>query len=341
MRITYVLDRPELGGGSKVVFHHAALLQRRGDQVTVLAHGPAPDWIRLSGVLYVDLSAGPLRLPPQDLVIATYWTTLPVARQIALGPMAHFCQGYEGGLVHLRPALPEIEAVYGWKIPTLTVSPHLADFLRVRFGRESVLAPPPLDPLFHPAWRFRPRKRPWVAVPGIFEAEVKDVPTALRAVSKLRERGVACRVLRFSILPLTAEEKALLAPDRYLQSAPPPAIARALRRCDLLFLPSREEEGFGLPLLEALASGVPAVASRIPSTVAMAEGAAALAPPGDAEAFAEAALHLLAEPGIWRRARRFGMAASRRFHSDVVAPQLYDAVAWARERALQQNPRLS
>ncbi|HSG40534.1 MAG TPA: glycosyltransferase, partial [Thermoanaerobaculia bacterium] len=129
--------------------------------------------------------------------------------------------------------------------------------------------------------------------------------------------------------------------DLYLQAAPPPEVARALRRCDLLFLPSREEEGFGLPLLEALASGVPAVASRIPSTVAMAEGAAALTPPGDAEAFAEAALQLLAEPGVWRRARALGIAAARRFHPEVVAPQLYDAVAWARERALQKNRRLS
>lgn len=341
MRITYVLDRPELGGGSKVVFQHAGLLRNRGDEVTVLGEGPEPDWIRLSGVLYVDLTAGPLRLPPQDLVIATYWTTLPVARQIALGPVAHFCQGYEGGLVHLRTALPEIEAVYAWDVPTLTVSPHLADFLRDRFGRESALAPPPLDPLFRPAWRLRAGRRPWIAVPGIFEAEVKDVRTALWGVRELRGQGIGCRVLRFSILPLTPEERSLLAPERYLEAAPPREIARALRRCDLLFLPSREEEGFGLPLLEALASGVPAVASRIPSTVAMAEGAAALVPPGDAGAFADAALHLLTEPRVWRRARGLGLTAARRFHPDEVAPRLYEAVGWARERALQKEGPLA
>lgn len=338
MRITYVLDRPELGGGAKVVFHHARLLRRRGDQVAILARGPAPDWIRLGDLLYVDLDAGPLRLPAQDLVIATYWTTLPVARQIALGPVAHFCQGYEGGLIHLRPALPEIEAVYSWDVPTLTVSPHLSDFLRDRFGRKSAVAPPPVDPLFRPRWRFRPGRQPWIAIPGIFEAEVKDVPTALRAVSKLRERGVDCRVLRFSILPLSVEETALLAPDRYLEAAPPRVIAKALRRCDLLFLPSREEEGFGLPLLEAMASGVPAVASRIPSTTAMAEGAAALVLPGDPDRFAEAALHLLAEPAVWRRARAMGLAAADRFHPDAIAPELYDAVGWAQERALQTQP---
>jgi glycosyltransferase involved in cell wall biosynthesis len=336
MRIAYVLARPELGGGPKVVFQHAGLLRQRGDEVTVLGEGPRPGWIRVEA-RYLDLTASPPALPAQDLVIATYWTTLPVARGLALGPLAHFCQGYEGGLAHLRPELARIEEVYSWRIPALAVSPHLARFLFERFGREGRVAPPPLDPLFRPAWRLRPRRRPWIAIPGIFEAEVKDVPTALRAVRRLREMGVACRVLRYSILPLSAAERELLAPDRYLHAVPPREIARALRRCDLLLFPSRAEEGFGLPLLEALAARVPAVASRIPSTIEMAEGAAALAPPGDDAAFAARALDLLAEPRVWRRARELGFQASREFLPEAVAPRLYKAIDWARERALQAS----
>jgi glycosyltransferase involved in cell wall biosynthesis len=336
VRIAYVLDRPELGGGTKVALQHAGLLRKRGDEVTVLGVGPRPDWIAVPGT-YLDLAASP-RIPDQDLVIATWWTTLPVARDLGIGPLAHFCQGYEGGLVHLRSALPRIEEVYAWKLPAITVSPYLADLLRERFGRESRVAPPPLDPLFRPAWRWRPRRRPWIAIPGIFEAEVKDVPTALRAVLRLRERGIPGRVLRWSILPLSAAERALLPPDRYLHAAPPRQIARELRDCDLLFLPSRPEEGFGLPLLEALAAKVPAVASRIPSTLAMAEGAAALVLPGDAEAFAARARDLLAVPEVWRRARELGFQASRRFLPEAVAPDLYAAVDWARERALQVPP---
>jgi len=333
LRIAYVLDYPELGGGPKVVFQHARLLRERGDEVTLLGRGPRPGWIEVPGT-YLDLDASP-RLPSQDLVIGTFWSTLPVARDLGVGPLAHFCQGYEGGLVHLRPVLGQIEEVYSWKLPTLTVSPHLDDLLAERFGRESRVAPPPLDPLFRPAWRWRPRRNPWIAIPGIFEAEVKDVPTALRAVRRLRERGLPCRVLRYSILPLADEEKALLPPDRYLLGAPPREIARELRRCDLLFLPSRPEEGFGLPLLEALAAKVPAVASRIPSTLAMAEGAAPLVLPGDDAAFAERALDLLTESRVWRRARELGFQASRRFLPEAVAPALFAAVDWARERALQ------
>lgn len=340
MRVTYVLGRPELGGGPKVVFLHAGLLRQRGDEVTVLGEGPAPDWIRLRplGVTYVD-STSPSRLPSQDLVIATWWTTLPAARGLDLGPLAHFCQGYEGDLAHLRPSLAEIEAVYSWPVPALAVSSHLVDFLRQRFGREGRVAPPSLDPLFRPARRWGPRRRPWIAVPGIFEAEVKDVPTSLRAVRRLRESGIAARVLRFSILPLSAAERVLLPPERYLLGVPPPGIARALRRCDLLFLSSRAGEGFGLPLLEALAAGVPAVASRIPSTEAMFEktAAAALMPAGDDHAFAEAARALLSVPAVWRRARKLGLQAASEYRPEAVAPRLYEAVDWVRERALQTH----
>src|SRR5262249_1901835 len=102
MRLAYVLDRPELCGGVKVVFQHAQILHARGHQVTILAAGGRPSWIRFDGD-FVDTRAGSPALPPQDLVVATYWTTVDVAERLDRGPVAHFCQGYEGDLPHLEP----------------------------------------------------------------------------------------------------------------------------------------------------------------------------------------------------------------------------------------------
>lgn len=344
LRIAYVLPRPELGGGSKVIFQHARLLREVGHAVTLLGDGPRPDWYPV-GEGYVDYSpflkdGVPVPgLPEQDLVVATFWTTVSLAPRLVRGPLAHFCQGYEGGLIHLRSQLPEIEAAYSAPLPTLTVSPHLGHFVAERFGREWRAVSPPLDPCFRPAWRLGPRRRPWVAVPGIFPAEVKGVATALRAVLLLRKLGYPCRVLRYSALPLSAEESEILAPDLYLWSVPAERIAEALRGCDLMLFPSRPEEGFGLPLLEAMASRVPAVASRIPSTVPMTAGAVELVPAGEPEAFAEAARRLLGSSGAWHEARRRGFAASRRFLPEAVVPQLVEGILWAREAALERDGR--
>lgn len=328
MRVTYVMPEPVLCGGNKVVVQHAHLLHAAGHAVTLVGLGAPPDWCGLH-VPYVDYRTTPPSLPSQDLVVGTFWTTLARARSWGLGRLAHFCQGYEGSLAHLAPVLPDIEAAYGERLPTFTVTPYLADFLGARFGRRCRVTPPPLDRLFRPRWRWRPRARPWLAVPGIFESQVKGVEIALAACQRLRARGLDCRVLRSSTLALGAAERSLLVPDAYLCGVAPGVLARALRACDLLLFPSRPGEGFGLPLLEALASGVPAVASRLPSTEFMTAGAVALVAPDDVEAMASAAEHMLRLPPVWRAARRAGRAAAEAFAPERVGPQVQAAVAWA------------
>jgi glycosyltransferase involved in cell wall biosynthesis len=331
MRIAYVLATPELGGGTKVVFQHADLLAATGAEVTVLGQGPRPSWVT-SRADYLDYAAGPPAIPSQDLVVATYWTTLEIARRWDAGPCVHFCQGYEGGLEHLQPRWAEIDAAYSQPLPTWTVTPYLQEFLRQKFDRRSRVVSPPVDPLFRPAWRWRPRRRPWIAVPGIFEAPVKGVATALAALELLKNDGLFTRLLRFSPLPLSAAEEQLRVPDRYLHGVAPAVVAQHLRRCDLLLFPSRCEEGFGLPLLEAQSAGVPAVASRIPATEFITGGALPLAPFGDAAAFAEEAGKLLRTPSSWRRVRRAGRRESRRFAPERITAELLEAVRWAREQ---------
>ncbi|MGH9303368.1 MAG: glycosyltransferase family 4 protein [Acidimicrobiales bacterium] len=101
--------------------------------------------------------------------------------------------------------------------------------------------------------------------------------------------------------------------------------AAVLSSSDLLVAPSLGGESFGVVLLEAMAAGIPVVASDIPGYRAAAGGAAALVPPGDALSLA-AELDRLLEDGAARvrlrvagldRAAQFSMAEVARRYVEV------------------------
>ena len=220
----------------------------------------------------------------------------------------------------------QIESVYQQNMPTLVVTPYLGKFLHERFGCESRVAPPMLDLLFRPAFRVRPRPNSWIMVSGVFQSEVKGIRTALEAIIQLRKAGQRCRVLRVSVLPLSAEEREILTPDLYLCSVEPKVVARHLRKCDLLLFSSLPTEGFVIPVLEAMGSKVPVVASRIPATEYIGGEKLILVAPTDAAAFASAAHALLKNSQFWRQARRQVYEAAMKFHPRNLASQLEEQI---------------
>jgi glycosyltransferase involved in cell wall biosynthesis len=90
---------------------------------------------------------------------------------------------------------------------------------------------------------------------------------------------------------------------------------------DVFIGPSRREEGFGLPALEALACGVPCLLSDTPAHREFAGDAAAYFADGDPAALADAIPPLLSEESR-ARARREGPAAAGEFDTARVAERL-------------------
>lgn len=81
---------------------------------------------------------------------------------------------------------------------------------------------------------------------------------------------------------------------------------------DLFVMPSLYE-GFGFPVLEALACGCPTVTSDISSLPEVAGDAALLVAPGDTAALAAVLQRVLAEPALRAELRERGFAQARRF----------------------------
>lgn len=89
-------------------------------------------------------------------------------------------------------------------------------------------------------------------------------------------------------------------------------LAGLYARARVVLYPSLEE-GFGLPPLEAMACGVPVIASTAPALSENLAGAAELVPADSPDAFAEAILRLLRDEGLRESRRREGLARAAQF----------------------------
>jgi alpha-1,3-rhamnosyl/mannosyltransferase len=85
-------------------------------------------------------------------------------------------------------------------------------------------------------------------------------------------------------------------------------------------------EGFGIPLLEAMTAGVPAIVSDIPVFHEVAGDAACYVDPHDPKAWAGALTRLLADPAERSRFANLGPARAREFDVSRAAGQLRDLI---------------
>jgi glycosyltransferase involved in cell wall biosynthesis len=99
-----------------------------------------------------------------------------------------------------------------------------------------------------------------------------------------------------------------------------PAVYRA---ASVFAFPSLAE-GFGMPALEAMASGIPVVASDIPPVAEVTGSAATLVSPTAVAAWTSAIAAMLADPALARRRREAGAAIAR-------------SVSWERGAAALRN----
>lgn len=116
-----------------------------------------------------------------------------------------------------------------------------------------------------------------------------------------------------------------LAPDRVraLGRVSDADLAALLHGAAAVVVPSRAE-GFGLPVLEGMAAGVPVVTSDDPALVEVGGGATAVAPVGDAEALAAVLARVVGEEDLRADLVRRGTGRAAEFSWTGAAERLWE-----------------
>lgn len=173
-------------------------------------------------------------------------------------------------------------------------------------------------------------RAPFLLYPAITYPH-KNHETLLRAFAVLKERhgdlelvltgGTGPEEARLTAL---ADELGVGEAVHRLGRIARPDLDACIRRAAVLTFPSRYE-GFGIPVLEAMAAGCPVVAADATAVPEVVDDAGLLVDPDDVEAWADAVTRVLGDAGLRARLATAGVERSHRFRQLDAARALADA----------------
>jgi glycosyltransferase involved in cell wall biosynthesis len=193
-----------------------------------------------------------------------------------------------------------------------------------------------VHPRFHPASEAGHDGEPYLLVVSEYSRR-KGFADAFAVAARLADAGLPHRLKVVGRVPphVAGELEQLVRsaprPDRIDLLGFVPDLAAVYRHADLVLVPSRYE-GFGLPALEAMASGAPVIAYDNSSLPEVVRDGGLLVPDGDVDALAAAARSVLTEASLRAELRERGPAHAAGFTWEATAAAyaaVYERVAAA------------
>ena len=345
----YSWDAP--GGVQVHVRQLGRHLLERGHEVLVLAPGRSRDpewWVRIVGrpvpvpyngsVAPICPSPGSARLVRWSLeefrpdVVHVHEPFAPSTGMFAAlrspAPVAATFHAYAERSALRAAASPLLRLVWRKLDARIAVSRAAASFASRRFGDGFRVVPNGADvDLFMSATA--PDRRPGRTMLFVNRLDRrKGFPVAVRAFAILARR---LPDLRFTVVGDGRERGAVsrLDPEararlEMLGTLRHEEVARCHAMADVFVAPSAGRESFGIVLVEAMAAGLPVVASAIPGYDEVVRDGVdgLLVPPSDPRALAEAVERVLTDQGLARGLAESGRERSKRYAWDRVTADL-------------------
>lgn len=253
LRIVYLLASDSATGGVKVVFEHCNRLAARGHDVKIICgiKEAARKWFDIKvPIIYNNLET----IPACDILVGTYFTTLPYLQKSHARVKVHLCQGYEGLLHEDRAVLGTISTNYASIPDKIVISKWLKEIIDDKYKINSNYISNGIDPYVFSFKRHKRNKVPRILITGTFSLGIKGVDVAIKAIQKLQHK--------FEIVRLSssdAQGEPIKSEYYNMSRMTQDEIARVYESCDITICASYKVEGFSLHPLESMASGTPVI----------------------------------------------------------------------------------
>jgi hypothetical protein len=322
MNITYLLEDTDLSGGVRVQLAQADALIARGHRVRFVTKGlpltwrsSRAEWVYVEDFRRYDAGG-------EDFVVATFWTTIEPAYEIAGERAVHLCQGYEGAFDVYQPIRWEIERAYKLPLPKLVVAKPLVEICR-QFTPDVTFIGQIVEEEFFRTRLPREHDPLRVLLVGQAQAELRGIEEGYGAAAHARWFHQKFDLIRVSAWAPSREEP-LDAVQEFHVALTTSEMTRLVHSSDVLIAPNHREEGFGLPAAEALASGLACVLTSIPSFLSFDErhDYAVFAPEQNAVELGERLIEVLSDADLRRRLRNRGLEVAEQWRVEHVVQRL-------------------
>jgi len=311
MKITFILPHAGLSGGTRVIAIYAKLLKARGHDVYVISQPQrsmqfrhkvrsflkGSGWPRSEkGSHFLDVpdinhsvlecrrAVTDSDVPDADVVIATWWETAEWVSSLSPGKgrKFYFIQDFE-----VFPYLPvdRVKATYDLPFNRIAVSNWVAEMVRQQSGFDNVVVVPnavDTNQFFAP-----PRHKKDPITIGFLYARSprKNCALAIQALSRAKEAWPTLRAVSFG----SHEPETTAAMPSWIDFRLRPSqteIPEIYASADAWLFTS-DSEGFGLPILEAMACGTPVIATSAGAAPELVNGNNGALVESDPDRFAE------------------------------------------------------
>lgn len=361
----YVIEdrdgKSAISGGVKVVSQHVKLLNEMGYETLLMTRTMPRD----SNLAELNLYEKPMMveteddLPECDIYVGSLYSDVKGLFERGRGKVVHLCQGYEPidftsriegeatpgrylrkgvfsiwryiDILKFKRRIKEIESIYALPTVKAAVSKHLAELIQERYRQKCFLIQNGIDPnIFYPGerrtWGEKGRIR--ILSVGPIDVGFKGIPDTLRSIKILKDKGIRLEFIRVSPHPPSEREEMGKVVDQYYINLKEKEMAELYRNVDIFISSSLEGEGFGLPAMEALASGVPSILTEISSYKNFDAGRdfAHFVPTHRPDRIAEGILRLIEDRGLRERYRDRGIGVAKGFTLERTKQDLFNFI---------------